>query len=169
MPLLPDRGTIHSIGCTHDSGHPSFGHGGEIALNYCMREAGGFEGNGQTLRILGRLENFSAGAGANPSHGTMLGLRDTIGLLERPRIHLYAVNLETRLKDDGNDFVALPTFSPAAFDEYDATKADIDAHMARCGVKLDEDGKEDKPCAPRHQFKQLSARERRLLRQKGSK
>ncbi|QSR20348.1 anti-phage deoxyguanosine triphosphatase [Novosphingobium sp. KA1] len=72
--LLPDRGTIHSIGCTHDFGHPPFGHGGEIALNYCMREAGGFEGNGQTLRILARLESFSAGAGANLSRRTMLGV-----------------------------------------------------------------------------------------------
>jgi len=72
--LLPDRGTIHSIGCTHDFGHPPFGHGGEIALNYCMRDSGGFEGNGQTLRILGRLENFSEGAGANLSRRTMLGV-----------------------------------------------------------------------------------------------
>ncbi|KKW89740.1 anti-phage deoxyguanosine triphosphatase [Sphingobium chungbukense] len=72
--LLPDRGTIHSIGCTHDFGHPPFGHGGEIALNYCMRQKGGFEGNGQTLRILARLENFSAQAGANLSRRTMLGV-----------------------------------------------------------------------------------------------
>lgn len=71
---LPDRGTIHSIGCTHDFGHPPFGHGGEIALNYCMRDAGGFEGNGQTLRILARLENFSDSAGANLSRRTMLGV-----------------------------------------------------------------------------------------------
>lgn len=71
---LPDHGTIHSIGCTHDFGHPPFGHGGEIALNYCMRDAGGFEGNGQTLRILGRLENFSEGAGSNLSRRTMLGV-----------------------------------------------------------------------------------------------
>jgi len=72
--ILPDRSTIHSIGCTHDFGHPPFGHGGEIALNYCMREAGGFEGNGQTLRILGRLETFSAGAGANLTRRTLLGV-----------------------------------------------------------------------------------------------
>lgn len=39
-----------------------------------MRGAGGFEGNGQTLRILARLENFSAGAGANLSRRTMLGV-----------------------------------------------------------------------------------------------
>ncbi|MBT0668843.1 dGTPase [Novosphingobium profundi] len=71
---LPDRSLIHAIGCTHDFGHPPFGHGGEVALNYCMREAGGFEGNGQTLRILARLESFSANAGANLSRRTLLGV-----------------------------------------------------------------------------------------------
>jgi dGTPase len=73
-PHLPDRSMIQAIGCTHDLGHPPFGHGGEIALNYCMRSCGGFEGNGQTLRILSRLENFSTGAGANLSRRTLLGV-----------------------------------------------------------------------------------------------
>ncbi|HUD29169.1 MAG TPA: anti-phage deoxyguanosine triphosphatase, partial [Novosphingobium sp.] len=72
--LLPDRSLIHAIGCTHDFGHPPFGHGGEVALNYCMRAHGGFEGNGQTLRILARLESFSANAGANLSRRTLLGV-----------------------------------------------------------------------------------------------
>lgn len=45
-----------------------------MALNYCMRDAGGFEGNGQTLRLLTRLENFSAKAGANLSRRAMLGV-----------------------------------------------------------------------------------------------
>lgn len=71
---LPDRGMIHAIGCAHDFGHPPFGHGGEVALNYCMRDHGGFEGNGQTLRILSRLERFSAGAGANLSRRSLLGI-----------------------------------------------------------------------------------------------
>jgi dGTPase len=71
---LPDRGLIHAVGCTHDLGHPPFGHGGEVALNYCMRRDGGFEGNGQTLRILARLETFSAGAGANLTRRTLLGV-----------------------------------------------------------------------------------------------
>lgn len=71
---LPDRATIQAIGCSHDLGHPPFGHGGEVALNYCMRAAGGFEGNGQTLRILSRLESFSQGAGANLTRRTMLGV-----------------------------------------------------------------------------------------------
>lgn len=71
---LPDRSMIQAIGCAHDLGHPPFGHGGEVALNYCMRSHGGFEGNGQTLRILSRLESFSANAGANLSRRTLLGV-----------------------------------------------------------------------------------------------
>lgn len=71
---LPHGGLIHAVGCTHDLGHPPFGHGGEVALNYCMRDNGGFEGNGQTLRILTRLETFSAGAGANLTRRTLLGV-----------------------------------------------------------------------------------------------
>ncbi len=72
--LLPDRALIQAIGLTHDFGHPPFGHGGEVALNYCMPADHGFEGNGQTLRILARLEDFSQGAGANLTRRAMLGV-----------------------------------------------------------------------------------------------
>lgn len=71
---LPDRALIQAIACAHDLGHPPFGHGGEAALNYCMRADGGFEGNGQTLRILSHLEFFSQAAGANLTRRALLGV-----------------------------------------------------------------------------------------------
>lgn len=71
--LVPPPPLIQAIGLAHDLGHPPFGHGGELALNYCMREAGGFEGNAQTLRLLTRLEHFSAGQGADLTRRTLLG------------------------------------------------------------------------------------------------
>ena len=48
---------MQAICLAHDLGHPPFGHGGEVALNRCMLGDGGFEGNGQTLRIIARLDN----------------------------------------------------------------------------------------------------------------
>jgi dGTPase len=65
---------IEAICLAHDIGHPPFGHGGEVALHYMMREHGGFEGNGQTFRIVARLEPFSEFHGMNLSRRTLLGL-----------------------------------------------------------------------------------------------
>jgi dGTPase len=73
--LLPEDDTlIESICLAHDIGHPPFGHGGEVALNYMMRNHGGFEGNGQTLRIVARLEPFSKDCGMNLTRRSLLGL-----------------------------------------------------------------------------------------------
>lgn len=71
--ILPDRTLIETICMIHDLGHPPFGHGGEVALNFAMRDHGGFEGNGQTLRILSKLEIFSEGYGSNLTRRTLLG------------------------------------------------------------------------------------------------
>ncbi|MEW6982650.1 anti-phage deoxyguanosine triphosphatase [Colwelliaceae bacterium 6471] len=73
--LFPDDDTLIEALClAHDIGHPPFGHGGEIALHYMMRNHGGFEGNGQTFRIVARLEPFSEHYGMNLTRRTLLGL-----------------------------------------------------------------------------------------------
>jgi len=71
---LPDIALISAICLAHDIGHPPFGHGGEVALNYCMRDYGGFEGNGQTLRILGKLDKYTDKYGLNPTRRMLLGI-----------------------------------------------------------------------------------------------
>jgi dGTPase len=101
---MPDLTMIQAIGATHDLGHPPFGHGGEVALNYCMRAHGGFEGNGQTLRILSRLESFSADAGSNLTRRTLLGV------LKYPAPYSAVLNPDPKLAPrliEGNSVVNL--------------------------------------------------------------
>jgi len=82
--LFPNTDSlIEAICLAHDIGHPPFGHGGEVALHYMMREHGGFEGNGQTFRIVARLEPFSEHHGMNLSRRTLLGLMKYPQVLER--------------------------------------------------------------------------------------
>ena len=45
-----------TIALAHDLGHPPFGHSGESGLNRMMKNAGGFEHNKQSLRIVEVLE-----------------------------------------------------------------------------------------------------------------
>lgn len=79
----------------HDIGHPPYGHGGEVALHYMMRNYGGFEGNGQTFRIVTKLEPYTAEHGMNLSRRTLLGLikyPNYIPILNQPPTEYGAIS-----------------------------------------------------------------------------
>ena len=78
---LPSFYLIEAICLAHDLGHPPFGHGGEVALNYMMRHYGGFEGNAQTLRIMTTLGEYT------PKNGLDLSRRTMLGVLKYPAIY----------------------------------------------------------------------------------
>lgn len=99
---LPDPFLIEAICLAHDLGHPPFGHGGEVALNYLMRNHGGFEGNGQSLRILSRLGEHSE------HHGQDLTRRALLGVMKYPVIYEDVVRRDA-------DYVALCTAEPGNF------------------------------------------------------
>jgi dGTPase len=71
---LPSSGLINACALAHDIGHAAFGHAGENTLNYLMLNHGGFESNGQALRIVSRLEDYSVKFGLNPTRRLMLGI-----------------------------------------------------------------------------------------------
>ncbi len=59
----------------HDLGHPPFGHAGEHALDAALAEAGGFDHNAHTVRIVTRLETPYPGFdGLNLSWEALEGL-----------------------------------------------------------------------------------------------
>lgn len=78
---LAQEALIETVCLSHDIGHPPFGHGGEIALNFMMLEHGGFEGNAQSLRILGKRGSYS------PTYGMDVTRRTLLGLLKYPVLH----------------------------------------------------------------------------------
>lgn len=103
---LPSFYLIEAICLAHDLGHPPYGHGGEVALNYMMREYGGFEGNAQTLRILARLGEYT------DKNGIDLSRRATLGVLKYPAVYDEIVALNpayvSQIKEpEGLDFRTL--------------------------------------------------------------
>ena len=79
----------------HDIGHPPFGQAGEDVLQEAMAEAGGFDHNAHTLRLLTRLERpYPRFAGLNLSWETLEGLAKHNGPVESPGWALAEANGE---------------------------------------------------------------------------
>src|SRR5205809_1830945 len=54
--LRLDEDLSEALALAHDLGHPPFGHAGERALDAAMKDAGGFDHNAQSLRVVTELE-----------------------------------------------------------------------------------------------------------------
>jgi len=106
---LPSFYLIEAICLAHDLGHPPFGHGGEVALNYMMRAHGGFEGNAQTLRILAKLGEYT------DQNGIDLSRRATLGVLKYPALYsdIVAQDLDYAQRAKQPDFLDFKTLEMA--------------------------------------------------------
>jgi dGTPase len=83
----------------HDLGHPPFGHAGESALSGSLADAGGFDHNAHTLRIVTRLETpYPDFDGLNLSWEALEGLAKHNGPLEQPTWAMRETNAERDLE-----------------------------------------------------------------------
>ena len=103
-----------TIALAHDLGHPPFGHAGEQTLDRLAREAGGFDHNKQSLRVVTRLERRYPGfEGLNLSWETLEGIMkhetdydvpDTDWEPEkRPSLEAQVVNLADEMAYNAHD------------------------------------------------------------------
>lgn len=109
--FIPSQNLIEAIGLAHDIGHSPFGHGGEVALNYTMRNHGGFEGNAQTLRICTQLGEYSDSDGLNLTRRTLLGL------IKYPATYSQVVN--TNVYDASKSPLNIDSFFPPKCSVFD--------------------------------------------------
>ncbi|CAN0459054.1 unnamed protein product, partial [Discosporangium mesarthrocarpum] len=73
--LALDEDLAEALALAHDLGHTPFGHAGEEALDEVMAPHGGFDHNGQTLRIITTLEaRYAEFDGLNLTWETLEGI-----------------------------------------------------------------------------------------------
>ena len=77
----------------HDLGHPPFGHAGEDSLDAALADAGGFDHNGHTIRVVTRLETpYPEFDGLNLSWDALEGLAKHNGPVAEPEWAMAEAN-----------------------------------------------------------------------------
>ena len=121
----------------HDIGHPPFGHAGEDALKEAMAEAGGFDHNAHTLRLLTKLETpYPRHPGLNLSWETLEGLAKHNGPVTEPGWALTEVDSDLSL--DLQSWPSLEAQVAAIADDIAYDNHDIDDGL-RAGLFTLED------------------------------
>jgi dGTPase len=121
----------------HDIGHPPFGHSGEEALTAAVADAGGFDHNAHTLRVLTRIEApYPRWDGLNLSWETLEGLAKHNGPVTAPTWALAEVDAAMPL-----DLVRWPSLEAqvaALADDIAYDNHDIDDGLRAGLIDLDE-------------------------------
>jgi dGTPase len=121
----------------HDLGHPPFGHAGEDALSAALADAGGFDHNGHTVRIVTWLENPYPGfGGLNLSWEALEGLAKHNGPVADPGWALAEANAQWDLELDG--WPSLEAQVAAIADDIAYDNHDIDDGLRSGLLLLDE-------------------------------
>jgi dGTPase len=78
---------VEAVALAHDVGHPPFGHAGEQELHALMDDAGGFEHNLQSLRVLDELEiRYAMYPGLNLSWHVRQGIATHATIYDAPAV-----------------------------------------------------------------------------------
>ena len=89
--LRVSEDATEAVALAHDLGHPPFGHAGEKILNELMAEAGGFEHNRQSLRVVDYLEHpYPDFRGLNLTNAVRLCLARHETRYDTPQIEQFA-------------------------------------------------------------------------------
>jgi len=121
----------------HDIGHPPFGHAGEDALKEATRDAGGFDHNAHTLRVLTALETpYPACDGLNLSWETLEGLAKHNGPVTAPTWAMAAADADFPL--DLASHASLEAQVAALADDIAYDNHDIDDGLRAGLMDLDE-------------------------------
>ena len=121
----------------HDLGHPPFGHAGEDALQEAMAEAGGFDHNAHTIRLVTKLEAPYPGFdGLNLSWEALEGLAKHNGPIASPTWAMAEANSEFDL--ELQTWPSLEAQVAAAADDIAYDNHDIDDGVRAGLLRLDE-------------------------------
>ena len=132
-----DEDLTEALCLAHDIGHPPFGHAGEDALEAAMADAGGFDHNANTLRVLMRLESPYCGhEGLNLSWEMLEGLAKHNGPILKPSWALEELDRAYPL--ELSTFASLEAQVAAISDDIAYDNHDIDDGLRAGFLDLDD-------------------------------
>ena len=121
----------------HDLGHPPFGHAGEDALKAAMADAGGFDHNAHSIRLVTKLETPYPGFdGLNLSWEALEGLAKHNGPIRNPTWALAEANADFDL--ELGSWPSLEAQVAAVADDVAYDNHDIDDGIRAGLLNLDE-------------------------------